>query len=80
MQVKATQGRSVALRAEPQHLIVLYLGPTGDVSEVFNGPGSFPWSASGAMQRNGQRPIGVAKLRELMNQVPESKRIAEVRK
>ena len=75
VQVKATQGKSVALRAEPQHLLVLHLSPTGEVTERFNGPGALAWAASGPMQKNGQRSIGLSKLRELMSKVPPSARL-----
>ena len=75
VEVKATQGKSVALRAEPEQLIVLHLARDGSATEVFNGPGSLVWSQCGAMQKNGQRPISVSKLRALMNEVPISQRI-----
>lgn len=75
VQVKATQGKSVALRAEPKHLLVLFLAPSGEVTEVFNGPGSVAWAACGPMQRNGQRAIGLSKLRALMATVPSSARL-----
>jgi hypothetical protein len=75
VEVKATQGKSVALRSQPRHLIVLSLGPDGDASEVYDGPGDRPWPHAGKMQRNGQRPISLAKLRELMQYVPEASRI-----
>ena len=75
VQVKATQGRSVGLRAEPEHLLVLKLESDGNVSEVFNGPGDLAWSNAGAMQKNGQRPISVSKLRFLMDRVAEDDRL-----
>lgn len=77
VQVKATQGKSVALRAEPKHLLVLFLAPTGEVTEVFNGPGSVVWAACGPMQRNGQRAIGLSKLKALMATVPSSARLED---
>ena len=75
VQVKATQGQSVGLRAEPEHLLVLRLESDGNVSEVFNGPGDLAWSNAGAMQKNGQRPISVSKLRFLMDRVAEDDRL-----
>jgi hypothetical protein len=78
VQVKATQGRSVALRAEPNHLLVLQLTPSGEVMEVFNGPGSIAWAECGPMQRNGQRCIGLSKLRTLMAVVKPSVRLVVV--
>ena len=77
VEIKATQGASVALREQPVHLIVLHLGKNGEASEVYNGPGAQVWEASGAMQRNGQRSISLSKLRALMAKVPIELRIAE---
>lgn len=77
VEIKATQGSSVALRAEPNHLIVLHLSKHGEASEVYNGPGAVVWSAAGSMQRNGQRPISLSKLRALMAHVPDALRLSE---
>ncbi len=75
VQVKATQGTTVALRSEPQHLLVLHLGRVGQVSEVFNGPRSVVWACCGRMQRNSQRPVSLARLRALMTAVPTEQRL-----
>ena len=75
VQIKATQAKSVALRAEPQHLIVLFLAQNGEVEEVFNGPGDVVWAACGAMQKNGQRPISVSKLKKLMSCVDSTQQL-----
>ena len=79
VEIKATQGTSVALREEPQHLVVLHLTRSGVASEVYNGPGATVWQASGAMQRNGQRAISLSRLRSLMTQVPSQLRLPVVR-
>lgn len=76
VEIKATQGNAVALRASSVHLIVLHLARDGSCSEVFNGPGALAWAHCGAMQKNGQRPISIAKLRVLMVQVPDGQRLA----
>jgi len=55
VQIKATQGKAVALRHEPEHLIVLKLHRNGEMSEIYNGPGDLPWSQSGGKQSNDQR-------------------------
>lgn len=78
VQIKITQGKSVGLRSEPEHLLVLQLQQTGEVVEVFNGPGTTAWHACGPMQKNGQRPISLSKLRKLMTEVPESARLPVV--
>ena len=69
VQIKATQRNSIGIRSEPEHLIVLQLMPTGETSEVYNGPGLPAWSGAGKMQKNGQRAISVSKLRALMTSV-----------
>ena len=75
VQVKATQGKAVGLRCEPQHLLVLKLGKDGNFSEVFNGPGHLAWNNAGTMQKNGQRPISVSRLQSLMDMVPTHQRL-----
>ncbi len=77
VEIKATQGSSVALREQPNHLIVLHISKLGESSEVYNGPGAPVWEAAGAMQRNGQRPISLSKLRRLMEGIPEALRLPE---
>ena len=73
VQIKMTQGnRSVALRAEPEHLLVLRLDPDLIVEVVYNGAGGPPWSAAGAVQSNGQRPISLSRLRALDGDAPYS--------
>ena len=75
VQVKATQGRSVGLRCEPEHLLVLKLDQSGGFDEVYNGPGSLAWAAAGKMQKNGQRSVSTSKLAALMKQVPDRARM-----
>lgn len=77
VEIKATQGSSVALREQPIHLIVLLLSRAGNAAEVYNGPGAKVWECAGAMQRNGQRPISLSRLRTLMLSVLPEQRIAE---
>jgi hypothetical protein len=75
VEIKVTQGTSVALRAQPEQLVVLHLGKDGHATEVFNGPGNLVWSNSGAMQKNGQRAISLSKLRSLMSSVSAEQRL-----
>jgi hypothetical protein len=77
VQVKATQGSGVALRAEPHHLLVILLKKDGTIEEVYNGPGSLAWANCGKQQKNGQSPISVSKLRKLMNDVPTNHRLPQ---
>lgn len=67
-QIKLTSGSSVALRSEPEWLLVMKLSKEGLVEEVFNGPGHVAWRAAGKMQKNGQCPISLQKLRSSRHQ------------
>ncbi|MEO6597249.1 MAG: hypothetical protein ABIP94_21105 [Planctomycetota bacterium] len=51
----------------------------GAIGEVYNGPGTPGWQAAGKAARNGQRMIGVGKLRTLMGEVAPSDRIEALR-
>jgi len=75
VQVKATQGNSVALRAQPEHLLVLRLQQDGTIEEIYNGPGALAWQHVGKRQQNGQCPISVSTLRRLMPDVPPKHRL-----
>jgi len=75
VQVKATQGRSVSLRSEPDHLLVLLLQRDGTVEEAFNGPGAIAWAQIGPPQKNGQFPLSMSVLRKLMAAVPQNTRL-----
>jgi hypothetical protein len=79
VQIKATQGRSVALRSEPEHIIVLRISRDGSSKEIFNGPGNLVWRSCGRKQDNGQCAIGLARLEELMKHVDPADRIVIVR-
>jgi hypothetical protein len=78
VQIKTTQGKSVGLGNESQHLLVLRLLPDGAIDEVYNGPGAPAWAAAGRMQRNGHRPISLARLERLMAGVRPEERIPAV--
>lgn len=77
VQIKATQGNSIGLRSEPEHLIVLKIVRNGEATEIFNGPGYIAWEAAGKMQRNGQRAINVSKLTKLMNSITNELKISK---
>jgi len=69
VQIKATQSKSIGIRSEPEHLIVLKILPSGASETIFNGPGSLAWEHAGKMQKNGQRSLSVSKMLKLMPQV-----------
>ncbi|WGT50422.1 DUF6998 domain-containing protein [Thioclava nitratireducens] len=79
VEIKLTQGRGVAIRHKPDHLIVLHRPMGGPIRVVFNGPGTIAWEAAGKMQKNGQRPISLSRLAALANGVAEGDRLPELR-
>ena len=44
IQIKATQGKSVAFYGKPDHLLVLKLRKDGSTEEAYNGPGTLTWN------------------------------------
>ena len=78
VQIKAPQISRIALSSEPQWLLVLRIHRDGTFSEEYNGPGKLAWEHCGKMQKNGQRPISLAKLRILQVEVPDSTRLPVV--
>lgn len=75
VQIKATQGTRVALRAQPEHLLVIQLQTNGTIAEIYNGPGQLAWQHCSKQQKNGQSPITVNTLRKLMTHVPGEHRL-----
>ena len=78
IQIKATQINRIAISSEPDYLIVIKLFSDGTWEEVYNGPGKHVWDNAGKMQKNGQRPISLSKLRSLMGSVDEKDVFARV--
>lgn len=72
VQIKATQINRIAISSEPEHLIVIRLSRDGSWEEIYNGPGDLAWNNAGKMQKNGQRPISIAKLKAIMDTLPQS--------
>lgn len=75
IQIKATQTKRIAISSEPDFLIVIQIRENGSWEEIYNGPGRLAWESAGKMQKNGQRPVSIAKLRALMEKVDSSQRI-----
>ncbi len=80
VEIKATQGRSVAFRSEPPHTIVIRILRDGTFEEIFNGPGSLVWAEfeGRRVPSNGQFQISLSKLRRLGELVSEGERIRQV--
>lgn len=75
IQIKATQIDRIAISSEPDYLIVIQITSDGNWSEIYNGNGARVWNNSGKMQKNGQRPISIAKLKSLMKCVADDEKI-----
>lgn len=77
VQIKATQGMNgVSMRSKPEFLIVLWIdGNSGEVCEVYNGPGELAWDACGKWASNGTRPITISKLKKISTQVTFDQRV-----
>ena len=78
VQIKATQVKGIAISSEPDYLIVIRILPDGSWEEIYNGPGKAAWDNAGKMQKNGQRPISLSKLRNLMGSVDINDKIARI--
>jgi hypothetical protein len=62
VQVKITGGKSMAMRQNCNHLIVLKVVSPEVAEVVYDAPGGLAWDATGKMQSNGQRSISLSKL------------------
>ena len=78
VQIKATQINRSAISSEPDYLRVIKIFSDGSWEEVYNGPGKPVWDNAGKMQKNGQRPVSLSKLRSLMISVDKKDTIARV--
>ena len=79
VQIKATQIDRVSISSEPEYLIAIKILQDGTWEEIYNGPGKLAWKLAGKQQKNGQRPLTLAKLRKLMMDIPEDQRIPTIR-
>ena len=75
IQIKTTQINRIAISSEPDYLIVIRITDCGKWEEIYNGPGHLVWNNAGKMQKNGQRPITLAKLQSLMCKISEKEQI-----
>lgn len=80
VEIKATQGKAVAFRSEPEHAIVIKILKDGTFEEIFNGPGSVVWKEIGnrPLPSNGQYQISLAKLRTLNEDLTPSDRVPRI--
>lgn len=78
VQIKATQVNGIAISSEPDYVIVIKILSDGFWEEIYNGPGKPVWDNAGKMQKNGQRPISLSKLRNLMVSVKTKDTIVRI--
>ena len=78
MQIKTTQIKKIAISSKPDYAIVIKMFQDGSWEEIYNGPGELIWDNAGKLQKNGQRPISLAKLKSLMSSVSAKDRISRV--
>lgn len=81
IEIKATQSKRVALRSEPEHLIVLKLYKNGSFDEIYNGPGAKVWELFNGKVRpkNGQYQVSLSKLMKIMQAIPKEEQIPRVK-
>ncbi len=66
VQIKITQQNKIAMKEEPDYLIVLHLNRTNsEITEAYNGPGKKPWESAYKNNRNNDRYIPLNKLLHL---------------
>ena len=78
VQIKATQVKGISISSEPDFIIVIQIQSDGSWIEIYSGPGKPVWDNAGKMQKNGQRPISIHKLKCLMKNVKDSDKIKRV--
>ena len=65
VQIKMTAGKSVAMYSECIRLVVLRVVNPEEAEIIYDGPGAPVWAAAGKVAKNGQRSIGIGKLRDI---------------
>jgi hypothetical protein len=68
VQIKMTAGKSVAMRAECERLLVLRVVSPEEAEIVYYGSGAPAWNCAGKKGTNGQRTVRLTKLRALGHQ------------
>ncbi len=68
VQIKMTAGRVVALYDTCARLVVVRVVSPEEAEIVYDGPGEPAWQQAGKMQKNGQRPISLSRLRAIADQ------------
>jgi hypothetical protein len=69
VQIKMTAGKSVAMYADCVRLVVLRVVSPEEAEVVYDGPGAPAWAGAGKIGKNGQRVVGLARLRAIRAQL-----------
>jgi hypothetical protein len=72
VQIKMTAGKSVAMYATCERLVVLCVISPEEAEIVYDGPGEPAWANAGKMGKNGQKVIRLSRLRSLDSKVHNS--------
>lgn len=74
VQIKMTgrNGRSIAMRATCDRLVVLKIVSPHEAEIVYDGDGAPAWEAADPMRDNGQRTIRLSRLRVIASQSPDT--------
>lgn len=81
VQIKMTQGDSILIGDAPDYLIALHMDrETGDIEEIYNGPGDVPFTKAYHYQKHNNRYMRVSMLYEEDKKVAESERIPMLHK
>jgi hypothetical protein len=77
VQIKATQGKRIAISSQPDYLLVLRINSDGTFAEAYNGPGRPVWQMVGhkPMPKNGQHQISLLALAAIQLGVSSDDRI-----
>ena len=73
-----SQTENVLIGEKSEYLIVLYLARTGNIYEVYNGPGTIPWKVPGKPDKRGYKHLRVNKLMSLDKEIKPEERITAV--
>ena len=68
VQIKLTAGKAISMYDTCDRLVVMRIVSPHEAEVVYDGPGEIAWLSAGAMAKNGQRRIGLSRLRALAEQ------------
>ncbi|WBX83690.1 DUF6998 domain-containing protein [Sphingosinicella microcystinivorans] len=72
VQIKMTGGRSVAMYADCEWLIVLRIVSPEEAEIVYDGPGAPVWARAGNVGKNGQHIVSLSRLRRIAAEISDA--------